>query len=79
MEQKTFLTWVLTMLISALSVAQESSVPRKNRKLNNISIAFTNSQSVMPFGSFHKLFTGKHHPGFEVSTGFDWKIKNKHD
>jgi len=79
MKRGTFLAWVLTILISTPGVAQKSSVPTKNRKLNNISVAFTNSQSAMPFGSFHKLFTGKHHPGFEVSTGFDWKVKNKHD
>jgi hypothetical protein len=79
MKPGTFLAWNLTMLISTLAVAQKSSVPTKNRKLNNISIAFTNSQSAMPFGSFHQLFTGNYHPGFEISTGFDWKVKDKHD
>ena len=29
--------------------------------------------------SFLKLFTGNYHPGAEVSTGFDWKTKTRHD
>ncbi len=65
-------------IISAFSCAQAPVVP-KNRQLNEISIAFSNSQPAMPFGKFSTLFSGNHHPGVELSTGFNWKTKPKHD
>jgi hypothetical protein len=79
MKPKPGSAWLLMMLISTITVAQKSSMPTKEGKLNNVSVAFTNSQSAMPFGTFYKLFTGTYHPGIEVSTGFDWKTKAKHD
>jgi len=78
MKPKKGLAWLM-MIISTIAAAQTTSMPAKKGRLNNIGLAFTNSQSAMPFGTFCKLFTGNYHPGVEISTGFDWKIKNKHD
>ncbi|MGZ8549838.1 MAG: hypothetical protein ACXWV2_04215 [Chitinophagaceae bacterium] len=79
MKPKPLSAWLLMMLISTVTVAQEQAVTVNKRKLNDLSIAFTNSQTAMPFGKFYKLFAGNYHPGIEVSTGFAWKIKPRHD
>ena len=79
MKPKTTLAWLLLLFISTIAIAQKSSTGTKEGKLNHVSIAFTNSQSAMPFSAFSRLFTGTYHPGIEVSTGFDWKIKSNHD
>ena len=78
MKPKQQILWMLLLIISSISFAQEPPGP-KNRKLNEISIAFSNSQPAMPFGKFTTLFTGNHHPGIELSTGFNWNTKSKHD
>lgn len=69
---------MLVLIISTISYAQDSSGV-KNRKLNEISIAFSNSQPAMPFGKFTSMFSGNHHPGVELSTSFNWKTKPKHE
>ena len=79
MKHKKALTWLLMIVISAHSFAQENEISKKKRKLDFVSIAFTNSHTAMPFAKFSKLFTGNYHPGFEISTGFNWKTKPKHD
>jgi len=71
--------WLLLLLIGSAGIAQQPAAQTKEGRLANVSLAFTNSQSAMPFGSFSKLFTGNYHPGFEASTGLFWKIKRKHD
>jgi len=78
MKPKQQLLWVLMLVIGNIGFAQDSGEP-KNRRLNEISIAFSNSQPAMPFGKFTTLFTGNHHPGIELSTCFNWKTKPKHD
>ena len=78
MKPKQQILWVLLSIISSVCFAQVPPGP-KNRKLNEISITFSNSQPAMPFGKFSTLFTGNQHPGIEFSTGFNWKTKPKHD
>src|SRR5688572_17604307 len=79
MKPKQHTGWLLMMIISTITAAQEPAVNTTNRKLNEVSIAFSNSQPAMPFGKFSTLFTGNFHPGVELSTGFNWKTKPKHD
>jgi hypothetical protein len=79
MKKKTLLTWLLIVILGSNSFAQEPLLAKKKRKINHVSIAFTNSHTAMPFTKFSKLFTGNYHPGLEVSTGFNWKTKQKHD
>lgn len=79
MKPKPLSAWLFMMIVSTIVTAQESTVKTKKRKLNDIGIAFTNSQPAMPFSKFSKLFTGNYHPGIELSTGFNWKAKPKHD
>jgi len=78
MKPKQQILWMLLLIISSVSFAQEPPGP-KNRMLNEISVAFSNSQPAMPFGKFSALFTGNQHPGIEFSTGFNWITKPKHD
>jgi len=66
---------VHTVVFSA--IGQSSTVHL--RKLNHISIAFTNAHSQIPFGSFSKLFYTEWHPGVEIGTGFTWASKPHHD
>ena len=51
----------------------------QKRKYDHLSFALTTSHTAFPFGSFSKLFTEEFHPGFEIGTGFNWRIKRKHD
>lgn len=51
----------------------------QKHKLARISIAITTLHTDLPFGSFGKLFTEEFHPGIEIGTGFNWKIKPKHE
>lgn len=72
----------LAMNLSALSQSADSSMSKKRVskfKSNHWSIAFTNSHTALPFGSFSKLFTGPLHPGFETGTALVWSNKKKHD
>ena len=78
MKPKQQISWMLLLIISTTPYAQQPP-EAKNRKLNEVSIAFSNSQPAMPFGKLVTLFTGNHHPGVELSTGFNWKTKPKHD
>jgi hypothetical protein len=79
MKPKPLTAWLLVLLISTVAVAQKNPVTVKKGKFNSLSLAVTNSQPALPFGKFYQLFAGKYHPGFEISTGLDWKIKAKHD
>ncbi|WP_276502199.1 hypothetical protein [Terrimonas pollutisoli] len=78
MRPKPVSMWVLVTILSIASAAQKPA-PFKNRKLHTVSIAFTNSQPSMPFSKLTKLVTGNYHPGIELSTGFNWKTRPKHD
>ncbi len=78
MKLKTALSCLL-IILSTISSAQEATTAKTKRKTEYISLAFTNSHTAMPFASFSRLVTGKYHPGFEVSTGFNWKSRSKHD
>jgi hypothetical protein len=51
----------------------------QKHKLDHYSVAITTLHNNLPFGSFSSLFTKDFHPGFEISTGFKWKEKPKHD
>jgi hypothetical protein len=79
MKPKPTITWLLVILISSNSMAQQKDAAKEKRKLTHIGIAFTNSHTAVPFGSFSKLVTGNYHPGIELSTGFNWKTKKKHN
>jgi hypothetical protein len=58
--------------------AMLSAKAQKNR-FDHYSVAFTNLHTNLPFQSFTGLFTKEFHPGLEISTGFKWKEKPKHD
>lgn len=47
-------------------------------KLGYLGIAVNNYVSALPVAGFSQLFNTKWHPGFTVSTGFNWKDKPKH-
>ena len=42
-------------------------------------LAITNNNSAFPFSKFAGLFQSPFHPGVELSYGFQWKSKPKHD
>ena len=44
-----------------------------------IGIAITNSNAAFPFSKFGGLLQSPFHPGVELSYGFNWKTKPKHD
>jgi hypothetical protein len=77
----------LSMLLLATTIALHSQTPatdlpsrkQHSQKIRLLSIAFTNSHTALPFGSFSKLFTGPFHPGFEVGPEIKWSDKKKHD
>ncbi|MGZ8537329.1 MAG: hypothetical protein ACXWV9_03650 [Flavisolibacter sp.] len=62
----------------ATSDGQKKSEPLF-KKLDHISLSFSNSHTAMPYGSFSKLFYKEFHPGLEVGTGLNWKTAKKHD
>ncbi len=73
---------LLATAYSAQSQSTEADYPLKKKKASKfrlVSIAFTNSHTALPFGSFSKLFTGPFHPGFETGTEINWSTKKKHD
>jgi hypothetical protein len=45
----------------------------------NISIAFSNNNTAVPFSKFTKLATGTFHPGIEIGGSINWKTKVNHD
>jgi hypothetical protein len=49
---------------------------QRNKELG---VAFTNSNSAMPFSKFGGLFQTPFHPGIEFHYGFNWKTKSRHD
>src|SRR5258707_15815488 len=51
----------------------------QKHKSDHYSIAITTLHTNLPFRSFSSLFAKEYHPVFEVSTGFKWKEKPKHD
>lgn len=55
------------------------NVSAQKHKLDHYNVAFTTLHTAYPFGSFSSLFVKEFHPGFEVGTGFNWKVKEKHD
>ena len=44
-----------------------------------LGVALTNNNSAFPFSKFGGLFQPPFHPGIELSYGFNWKTKPKHD
>jgi hypothetical protein len=44
-----------------------------------LGVALTNNNSAYPFSKFGGLFQSPFHPGVELSYGFNWKTKPKHD
>ena len=55
------------------------SVKAQKRVFDHYSIAVSTMHTNFPFRSFSSLFTKEYHPGFEISSGFTWKEKPKHD
>jgi hypothetical protein len=49
------------------------------KKLGYISFAVNNYVTAKPISGFPKLFYSQFHPGITVSTGFNWKVKDKHN
>lgn len=76
---KLSILWIVCLLIFCSASAQDSSGKTKKRRLNYISIAFTNAHSQLPFNSFSRLFYTEWHPGAEIGTGFIWTSKPHHD
>lgn len=77
---------IIVLVIAGLhpGQAQNAAATNTNKKHNSIqvssvSIAFTNSHTALPFGSFSKLFSGPIHPGIEAGTEITWSEKKKHD
>ena len=66
---KTFITPLCCLLVLVVSA-------QRNKE---IGIAITNSNSAVPFSKFGGLFQSPFHPGAELSYGFNWKTKAKHD
>src|SRR6478752_5432945 len=66
---KTFITPLCCLLFLVVSAQHNKE----------IGIAITNSNSAMPFNKFNGLFQSPFHPGIELSYGFNWKTKPKHD
>lgn len=75
-----FLLLAVTISLQSQTPASELPARKKlTKKTRLLSIAFTNSHTTLPFGSFFKLFTGPLHPGFEVGSELKWSEKKKHD
>ena len=70
---------ICAVLMGVTVQAQGQSKEKPKLELNNVSIAFTNAHSQMPFHSFSRLFYAEWHPGVEIGTGFTWSAKKKHD
>jgi hypothetical protein len=72
---------LLVLLAGALSPshAQDTTNGKNKKDFDYFSIALTNNHSAYPFSSFAGLVTGEWHTGFELGTGFNWTIKQKHD
>ncbi|MES1224342.1 MAG: hypothetical protein ABUT20_53095 [Bacteroidota bacterium] len=68
--------YLLLLIISEVLLI---SVHAQERKLNHYSLAATTLHTNLPFGSFSSLFVKDFHPGIEVSTGFNWSEKARHD
>ncbi len=71
----------ILILLAAFFFCKAYSQKTKSatKKLNYIHVAFSNSHTAMPYGSFSQLFYKEFHPGGEIGTDFDWKVKKKHD
>jgi hypothetical protein len=68
---KTFFLFIAT------EITLSSACFAQRYKLEHVSIAFTNTHTAVPFGSFSKLFVKEVHPGFELGTGFNWSRKEE--
>jgi hypothetical protein len=68
--------YILILVVGAFC---SLNVSAQKHKLDHYSVAFTTLHTAYPFGSFAGLFYKEFHPGFEVGTGFNWKVKEKHD
>lgn len=84
MKQKIMLVYLLPLLWISIVVCGQSNPAtittiKKTKKADHISIAFTNSHTALPFGSFSKLVYGTLHPGIEAGTEVKWKEKKQHD
>jgi len=75
-KQKAMKKIILFGLVLVLAVQAQA---QKEKKQKFISLAFTNSQTAMPFSKFSRLFMSDLHPGIEAGLGFNWKTKKKHD
>lgn len=71
--------FVLASFFPLMAQQPDSVKVRHKKRLDHLSIAFTNNHTAFPFSSFAKLATGPWHPGFEAGTGFNWKSRKKHD
>src|SRR4051812_39691117 len=54
-------------------------VNAQKHKLDHYSIAVSNLHTNLPFKSFSSLIAKEYHPGFEMSTGFNWNEKPMHN
>jgi hypothetical protein len=70
---------LLFMALAAFAQSPLAQEGASKHRLQYLSAAFTNNHSAYPFSSFASLVTGEWHPGFEVGTGFNWKVKKRHD
>lgn len=55
------------------------SLNAQKHELDHYSISITTLHNNLSLGSFSSLFVKDYHPGFEVSTGYKWSEKQKHD
>lgn len=67
------------LLIICLLLVSAIQAQAQKKKAKFISIAVTNTQTVMPFGKFSSLLYKDLHPGVEAGLDFNWKTKQKHD
>ena len=67
------------MLVLLFSCSFFAALTQQTKKEKWLAIAFTNSHTAKPFGSFSHLFTKEFHPGLECAAGINWKSKPKHD
>lgn len=65
-------------LLLGLFIVVATSAEAK-KKLGYIGIAVNNYVTAKPVTGFPKLFYSQFHPGVTLSTGFNWKERNRYD
>jgi hypothetical protein len=83
LDKTTFMRPTACLLISLAFfncqlIAQQKKTGHFLKKLDHVSIAFTDAHTALPFSSFTGLFYKEFHPGIEIGTGLNWENKNKH-